>query len=473
MWTDAGDHARMARFFLVSASGQPPDVKPYSDTMQLELIGPHPFARNERGDQISRIGTLFPAKSALYTRPPAVHAMQRGGFIDHLNARGASQGLNPFSPEEEETIVAQSVDLFFEPDHIQIRPDPERMDLAFCADELLQQMVSKRQVRFLSVSDPRVREAIKRQGEYWRLSTVPKTDEGREKIVSASKVAIHGSPIYYYNRLTGTRWLTWQAFDGLGNLDHAALARHLQEIAEHSARRNRLGRPEIDFFAAELCRFGPRDFGNIPFETLPSEELRAKYEELKARFRLAVHEAFTHDDCRNRPWAERILSTLVLDGNETETEQVLSGLSPEFFLRIDWLAGGRFEEGEFLLDPIFEEAASHPNDTDLQRLCDPRAKEIIFNIIRDYGDLEYINVGCIRESLSLDRPQKDVRRGVYLAEFLPKGEAASLKRFMRLQKWGVWEHLDELKDLLHSIQESEQNTPTIASTGGWVAGSWE
>ena len=33
------------------------------------------------------------------------------------------------------------------------------MDLAFAADELLQGLVSKRQVNFLSVADPRVREA--------------------------------------------------------------------------------------------------------------------------------------------------------------------------------------------------------------------------------------------------------------------------------------------------------------------------
>ena len=33
-----------------------------------------------------------------------------------------------------------------------------------------------------------------------------------------------------------------------------------------------------------------------------------------------------------------------------------------------------------------------------------------------------------------------------------------MKRFFRLQKWGVWEHLDEGKDLLQSIQESDEYT---------------
>ena len=112
------------------------------------------------------------------------------------------------------------------------------------------------------------------------------------------------------------------------------------------------------------------------------------------------------------PGAERILSTLFLEGNESQTEQLLSGLSPEFFLQVEWLPGGRFEEGEFLFDPIFDEAAAHPEDAELQRLCDPRAKGIIFNLIREYGDLDYINVGCVPESLSLDRPQQQGRRGV-------------------------------------------------------------
>ena len=111
-----------------------------------------------------------------------------------------------------------------------------------------------------------------------------------------------------------------------------------------------------------------------------------------------------------------------------------------------------------MFDSIFEEAAIHPEDAELQRLCDPRAKGIIFNFIREFGDLEYINVGCVPESLSLDRPQQQGRRGVYIAEFHSRSERPVVRRFMRLQKWGVWEHLDEGKDLLSSIKESDDYT---------------
>ena len=184
--------------------------------MPLELIGPRPFETDEQGRQKARIGTFFTEHALLYTQPPGVHALQRANFIEWVNARQAGMGLAPLSPKEEEKLCANSVDLIFESDHILIRPDPERMDLAFAADELLQGFVSKRQLKFLSVSDKRVREAIKRRGECWRLGSIPKTHQARQRLVLSSKVAIRGLPLYFYNRLTGTRWLTFQEFDEPG-----------------------------------------------------------------------------------------------------------------------------------------------------------------------------------------------------------------------------------------------------------------
>ncbi len=424
---------------------------------QLEVIGPHPFARDTSGQQLTRIGTLFPEFRVLYTRPPGVHAYQRCSFIEHLNAKRAAESLPPLSATDEDAVYANAVDLVFESDHLLIRPDPERIELAFVADELLQTLVSKFQVRFLSVTDPRVREAIKRRGEYWRLSFLPKTREGKKRLVFGSKVAIHGLPIYYYNRLTGTRWLTFEEFENLGRADDATLALHLQEIADQSMRENLLGYPEVGFFATDLHPFGPSDFRGSPYAGLSSEQLRARFEELKASFRSAVHSGYLRDDLQNRGWCERIISTLFLEGDEAQTEQIISGLSNEFFMQVEWLPGGRFEEGEFLLDPAFHDSASL-NNPDRWRLCDLRAKEIILNFIRDYGDLEYINLGCIPESLSLDRPQREGRRGVYLAEFQVRNEPSPVCVFLRLQKWGVWQHLDEGKDLLTAIQESDEYT---------------
>src|SRR5579862_4689101 len=187
-------------------------------SMQIEVVGPRPLACDPQGQLLTRIGTIFPERNVLYTEAPGVHAWQRVNFIDHLSAQRAAKSLPSLNPEEEQAVAANSVDLIVEPDHILIRPDPERMPLAFAADELLQTLVSKRQVRFLSVSDSRVREAIQRRGEYWRLSSIPKNREAKQRLVLGSKVAIRGLPIYFYNRLTGTRWLTCGQFGELGQL---------------------------------------------------------------------------------------------------------------------------------------------------------------------------------------------------------------------------------------------------------------
>src|SRR5438105_3747007 len=282
-------------------------------TMKLEVIGPHPFACDGEGRQLTRIGTLFTGFSTLYTAAPGVHAWQRLNFTEHLNTQRAAKGLPPLTSVEEQSVSNDSVDLIFEADHILIRPDAERMELAFAADDLLQTLVSKRKVKFLTVADARVREAIKRQGECWRLSSIPKSRDAKERMVLGSKVGIHGLPIYFYNRLTGTRWLTCNEFENLGRLDPSALALHLQEIGEHSLRHNRLDRPEVDFFAADPRRFGAREFVGVLYDELAPEQLRARFEELKAQFRSAVHEAFRRDDCDQKAWCERIISTLFLE----------------------------------------------------------------------------------------------------------------------------------------------------------------
>ncbi len=426
--------------------------------MALEIIGPGLFECDASGHQLTRIATAFPDFEVLYTNPPGVHAWQRAAFLDIVNERRSSQNAPVLTPDEEESVSTRSVDLIVERDHVLIRPDPARMDLAFAADELLQKIISKLKIKFLLVADPRVQEAIKYRGEIWRLGGVPKTREAKEKWIIGSRVGILGLPIYYYNRLTGTRWLTHESFERLGDLPSNELAKHLQEISDNAVRRNRRNRPEVDFFLADPRRFSASDFGGVVFSKLGAEELSAKFEQLKRRFASSVHDVFKKDDLKNNSWCERMLSKLFLEGNETQTEQVISGLSQEFFMNLDWLAGGRFEEGEFLFDSVFDEAALRPQDLELKRLADPRAKEIILNFIRDYGDIEYINVGCVPESLSINRPQDEGRRGVYLADFKSSSRSVPIRRFIRLQKWGVREYLDQGKGILQAMLESDEYT---------------
>ena len=428
--------------------------------MALEILGAPPFERDAEGRLKARVATIFLRQKVLVTLP-GIHAWQRGAFLAYLAPKRSAAGLPPLSFAEEEQECAASVDLFIEPDCIQIRPDPAQMKLAFEADELLQELVSKRRIKFLFVLNGQVQRAIKARGECWRISALPQSREGMHKLIEESKVAIRERPAYYYNRVTGTKFLTYSEFARLETVDGAELVRVLEEIAEYSAKLNRLGNPEVDFFAADPARFGAKDFAGFrPAAGAAGNEVRVKYAELKARFGEAVAPEFRVDDPRAESWRARMFSALVSQRDETLTEEVLGGLSPEFFLQVGWLPGGRFEEGEFIFDALFDEADQHPEDADLARLCDPNAKGFIFNFIREYGDLEYVNIGRIGSSLSV-RPLIEGRRGVYIAELKVRNTPAPIVRFIRMQKWGIRERLDQGKGLLQAIIESEEYTDYV------------
>jgi hypothetical protein len=428
----------------------------------VEIIGPVPFARDAAGQQLTRIGTVFPSSRTMVTLP-GIHATQRLDFIEHCNEQRRAAGQPALLPAEEERLLLEAVDLIFEANHILIRPDPSEMDLAFAADELLDEMqlISRRNIRFLFVMDPRVRNAIQARGENWRICPLPRSAADMCQLIETARVAIREGAIYYYNRFTGTRHLTYHEFAGLGKLDDLGLARQLQEIALYSAQRNRRGRPEVDFFPLGLTGFGAPAFRDIDFASLPPADLRERFEGLRRRFHDAVEPDFWQDDPQVEVWRNRMLSALVSQQDRTITVDLLRDLSPEFFMQVEWLPGGRFEEGEFIFDSAFEEAEHRPQDEGLRPLCDPLVRGFIFSYIREYGNLDYINIGRIGSSLSNVRPLVRGRRGVYLAQLKPHSVPATILRLIRLQKWGIGERLDEGKPLLQALLENDEYTDYV------------
>jgi hypothetical protein len=405
---------------------------------------------------------VFPAQRTLVTLP-GIHATQRLDFVEHCDRRRREAGQAPLTEAEQERLMLEAVDLIFEGGLILIRPDPANMPLAFAADEMLAEleMVSRRNVRFLFAMDPAVRGAIQARGENWRITPLPQSADEMLALIASSKVAIREGAIYYYNRFTGTRHLTYAEFARLGALDERSLAWQLQEIAMYSGQCNRRGRPEVDFFAVRSGAFGAADFEGLDFAGLAVEELQRRYAALREKFRAAVEADFWQDDPRVEVWRSRMLSALVSQEDQTLTVDLLRELSPEFFLQVEWLPGGRFEEGEFLFDPVLEEAEQHPEDESLRRLCDPLVRGFIVSYIREYGTVETINIGRISRSLSKIRPQVRGRRGVYLAQLKLHGVAAPLLRLIRMQKWGIRERLDEGKPLLQALLENEEYTDYV------------
>lgn len=427
---------------------------------EILTIGDLPFDPSVPASARPRIGTVFLRTPGLVTRTP-LHATQRLAWTDALNEARLANGEGPLTEAEIDDEWAHSVDLLFnEAGHVLIRPDPAAMPLAFLADELLQQRlkVSKRLIRFLNVADERIRAALRARGEYWRMSVVPLQQEEILAHIGASRVAIEGLPIYYYNQITGARFVTLQEFEGLQTQPDHVLRKMLIEIKTFCARRNRLGNPEIDFFLSPPA-FG-HHFDHVQFVALENADLRQKHAELAAAFREAVPDTLREDNPEQMEWRNQMMLVLMSRPHETDAKEIVQGLSPEFFLQIEWLPGARIEEGELLMDPIFTDADAAPQDAGLQNMCDRRAREFIFNYVREFGDIEYVNIGRIGRSMSLRR-DKTHRNAVYIAEVKQTDNPVPVVRIIRIQKWGIAEHLNDAEDLLTAILRAEDYTDYI------------
>lgn len=425
----------------------------------MKLLGEPLFARDETGRLKSRIGTVFLKTPGLVTQT-GVHATQRLSWLKELNRERLASGLPKLSNAEIDDEVEHSVDLLFDEQFVLIRPDPFAMPLAFEADELLQTMVSKRRIRYLNTQHERVRNALRARGENWRMSRLPVSPEEMNRLIANARVPITGMPLYFYNPSTGTRFLTLETFAWIGSLPDDLFRKHLAEIAHYSALRNRFGYPEIDIFPPG-CSFTRQAFEALNAEGLEIGALRAAYHKLLNVFRQAVPVALHDETFENIEWRNLLCTALIMQPNAIVADELLDGISPEFHMQIEWLPGCRIEEGELLFDSVFEEAEALPDDPDLNALCDQRAKAVIFNYMREFGTIEFINIGRIARSLS-SRTQTNARRAnVYIVQIKEADNPKPEVRILRFQKWGVCEHLDEGKDLIQSIMEAVDYTDYI------------
>lgn len=422
------------------------------------LIGEHPLAKDANGRLKSRIGTVFPASNTIVTLP-GIHATQRQAYLELLEEERKATGLPPLSREQRATEWDSAVDLVMEGDKILIRPDPRKMPLAFKADDLLQELVSKQRVKFLHVLNEKVHEAIKRRGECWRISPLPRTPEEMRAMIAGSRIAIGGREIYYFSSTTGTRLVTCQEFAQLGELDDEPLRRHLLEIQTYASSCNRQAYPEVAFFAAGKA-FTKSDLAACDFSTLDGPSLRVAFDRLEQQFTDAVPPPLRVDDMENVEWRNAMFAALLGQEEKLVSEEILLGMSSEFYMQIEWLPGARIDEGELLFDSVFDERIESVDDPEQARQWVEKSRGFIFNLIREYGNLEYVNIGRIIGSLSYRAPY-DGRRDVYIAEIKLRESDKEIIKIIRMQKWGVRERLDEGKSLLDAIIQSEEYTEYI------------
>ena len=112
------------------------------------------------------------------------------------------------------------------------------------------------------------------------------------------------------------------------------------------------------------------------------------------------------------------------------------------------------DNGKLIFDPIYDEY-NRTQDPALTELCDLRVRSIIFNLLRLFGSVEYVNVGRIPRSMARAPISGEHRSGVYIVQYKELGEPISRVFILRFQKWGIAEHLDEGKDMLSAIVEAD------------------
>ncbi len=421
----------------------------------MKILGDEIFAKNADGKLKSRVGTVFLKTPGLVT-VNGIHAMQRMAWIDELNRERAEKGEQPLSANAVADELDNSVDLVFTDDAVLIRPDPERMDLAFQADEALQKLVSKRKIRFMNTHTAKVRNALRSAGDNWRMARQPESPEEIVAAIERASTAIGFAKSYYYAPYTGTRFLTAGGLDEAMKLQGDEFVGQVSEIVKGLKGRNRLGQPEIGLFPTTLPPDVKSDFLDLDLAS-GADALRAKVDAIALKWRMALPAQLREESTDNLEWRNEMSALLARQPNETSAgdEELVKGISPEFYRQIEWLPGGKVRDGRLEFDPLFEEA-QRTGDPDLLAMCDMRVRSIVFNALRLFSSVEYVNIGRISRSLARN-PVEGHRRGqVYFVQFKERCQPDERLFVIRFQKWGVAEHLDEGKDMLTAMYEANQ-----------------
>lgn len=441
----------------------------------VDYLGGSMFAKNEQGNLKGHIATFFPKDNFIVTEPSTLHGDQFNSFIEYQNYIRAKDGLPPLTKEESAkkikdavplTIVEGRSDCLF----VIIRPDPENPNLAFQADKRLQAVFPIFRIFFMRTNDQNIRHALRGRGESWRIQPVPQTVEDKRKFLKSNKLNIVNSQrrIYYYNIPTGARYLTYENFFKLNELDCETLRAYLLEIKQYSPAVNRQGYHEINFFSAS-SRFTHKNFQKYAFESMDESQLRAVHSQLCSEFENAIADPlFKTDDLNNETWLDEVYSKITCP-SKYSTEEINLGLCDEFAENVLWLPGCQFDHSFGIIkDPAL--SMTHlMTPSEKKRYNDGIPQKILLSYLRENFNIEYANIGSLapirrnrinnngNNNSSFPKP----RRGVYVMQRKLVGEDEERVSIIRLQKWGVRENLNAGRDLLESFNESEKYTDYV------------
>ena len=433
----------------------------------METIGPKLFERDWNDPTCPRIATVFPHHGVLFT-DPAFHALQRTAFVVWLSGERRTKGLPELPPDELEKETAASVSLIRQGNLILIRPDQTPLEAVLDGDAYLQTIPRvdgerpKPFIRYVLGNSPAVEEVLRQRGELWRMAPQPKNRREIQRYIEECRLPIGNGPAgYYHNPKTGTRYLTCENLARLGDLDDAALTRQMVELARWHRRCNAQGQPELEFVGTAPNRIWPAAITEPAVEALAAPALRGVHAGLLQAYRQAVEPDLRTDNPLAAIWRNTLFACLAGDGGERHSmDEVLKGISPEFHLQVEWLPGGRIADREFIFDDIYPRPGEKGVTPAVQQLCQPLARAVIFNYVREHTDLEYLNLGRVDPSVGAPRNRRG-RRAVFLVEFKVQSETSPRVHVLRFQKWGIRERLDQGKSLEQAFIETDDYTEYI------------
>lgn len=393
-------------------------------------------------------GTVFnPGTAVVYVDYPFVEkgtwVLVRKGANHHEGRKAFCAWLEeqrgqPLTEDERSEVMVCGVDLIFQPEIALIRPDVGQLERILLVDRLLQRKVNKFRLRFEFASSQVIRETLLRLGELWRIAGPAFTKKQMEEQIRAARVGLEGRKIYYYSSQTGCRFLTFAEFEALQYLSDVELHHHLLEIQDYCGKQRARGGLELAFFPKSAgIRGAIREATFAP----PGAALRKQHTDLCSVFRDGADDALCKDSFWNNEWLNALYAALYPPADHSMTPDEWLGLAVEFCKHIKWLPGGQLKRGHLDFDTVFDRDESDLPAQFRGRECE-RGKAIILNFVRDYCDLEFINVGWINEPLMRSTRPARGHRDVYVVVMKRLSEPRHQIRILRMQKWDMSFRLD-------------------------------
>lgn len=419
---------------------------------KLRVFGADPFsATTGPKAQATAIGDIFLAQNILVWGQ-GTHMNLALTFQEQYNPQAKEHGWDPIPDADVTNYVA----LFSLGGNIEIRADADRLDDLFEADTRLQQLLGPRmtpRIHLLGATNKQIHDAIRDRGLLWRVAR----KSSKEADIRADIKLAQTRPLtvdsdfllYYYNKISGTRFVTCDTFCRLGQLPDPVLASILSELAEYALRYNGNQAREVAFFAADSL-FGAETFYGMDFKSMDSTVLRNVYWDLARKFKAHVADPQLRiDDANCGLWRSRMFATLTTrPGEDVVDEEEMLCLAPEYFWKVHWLPGGLItSEGIFFPDPVIRAIRDNKDDPQLQALGSDVVPGIIFNQLRRLGNrIKSINVGRLTEPMADPDPKQGRREG-YVVVIKERGDTKPVIKTVHMLRWGTLQYLTDGQSL--------------------------